>query len=832
MRKLPAITTGDHQRSLSLLVKNMNVEDLWKFETIGIEDPGERKSRKEKEVEVLKHFRDTVTTNSQGRYCVELPWKEDYGELRDLKRAAWRRHEVNQERLAKDDLLEEYRKVFTEWEKLETIEPVPTDHLHSTCCYLPHRAVVKMTSKTTKVRPVFDASARERNSASLIQCLYSGPNLIERIPDILSRFRWSRIGATADIEKAFLQIEVAERDRDFLRFYEPREGRIYRHRRVVFGVNSSPFLLGAVLLSHFDKSVEPGEQDTIARLKEAFYVDNCMVSVENEDELLRFKNQATEILSRACFHLRDWRHNQISGEPFEEKEISVLGLIWDLETDRLRWSFPVVDSHEGKETKRSILSVMQSIFDPLGVLCPMTMIPKKLLREMCHLGLDWDDPAPEKIVREFKAWKEQLILAERIEIPRWTEGTAGEAELHLFVDASQEAYAACVFLRVLTAEQPYPVHLRQAKSRIAPKGKCTIPRLELMACVIGARLLRNVLDGLKRDLPIFCWSDSTTALWWLQHEGPWSTFVQNRVEEVRRLTQVGRWRHISGNLNPADLPSRGATGLTLWKSRWWEGPRWLTEPHESTYQSEILQSSEEVDLERKRNKAVLVDLKENNSSQSHWLFSGSKDWTRLVRLVPLIRRAIRNLKGEKIRGELSQDEVKQGEIFLIREIQTKSKEDLKSLNPEKIRVDENGILRFQTPIIAREDSRDFLYPICLSGKHTLTRSLILHIHKEKCHAGTQMLMRIIRENYWVTSLRRLVKSVVRECVQCRRHDAKPIAVEQAPLPLDRVKDTAIFQVTGIDMAGPVILKGGEKAWIAIFTCAVYRAVHFELVSSK
>ncbi|GFT44610.1 DUF1758 domain-containing protein [Trichonephila clavipes] len=112
------------------------------------------------------------------------------------------------------------------------------------------RPVIKLDSATTKIRPVFDASAREKGKPSLNDCLYKGVNLIELIPDILDRFRIYPVGIAADIEKAFLMLSVAPKDRDYLRFFSPCNEKqlVYRHSRVVFGVSSSPYLLNASIM--------------------------------------------------------------------------------------------------------------------------------------------------------------------------------------------------------------------------------------------------------------------------------------------------------------------------------------------------------------------------------------------------------------------------------------------------------------------------------------------------------------------------------------------------------------------------------------------------------
>jgi len=135
---------------------------------------------------------------------------------------------------------------------------------------------------------VYDASCKTGRHPSLNQCLEKGPNLLELIPSILLRFREDRIGVVSDIRKAFQMIEVAEEDRDFLRFLwwetaECKSLKVYRHKRVVFGVNCSPYLLGAVINHHLD-GVKENDRAVAEKLRKAFYVDNCVTSVNSLED--------------------------------------------------------------------------------------------------------------------------------------------------------------------------------------------------------------------------------------------------------------------------------------------------------------------------------------------------------------------------------------------------------------------------------------------------------------------------------------------------------------------------------------------------------------------
>ncbi|GFV11234.1 uncharacterized protein TNCV_3723231 [Trichonephila clavipes] len=128
------------------------------------------------------------------------------------------RHKKRRKRVKDNKYLNEYQEVFREWENLNIIEKVPEWELNYKGHFLPHGPVIKMSSQTTKIRPVFDASSREKGSVSLNQCIFTGPNLLELIPNIIDKFRLYPIGLNADIEKAFLQLEIAPKDVIYVSF--------------------------------------------------------------------------------------------------------------------------------------------------------------------------------------------------------------------------------------------------------------------------------------------------------------------------------------------------------------------------------------------------------------------------------------------------------------------------------------------------------------------------------------------------------------------------------------------------------------------------------------
>lgn len=204
-------------RTFSMHSMKVPLNKLWELENLGISDPTQTE-RESAEIN-LNDFNDKMKILPDGRYEVELPWKYSSTNLPTNKELVWKRHEKMISKFGCGEYFADYQKVFKDWEKLNIIERVPDFELKKECHYLSHRPVIKAESLTTKIRPVFDASASEKGKPSLNECLFKGINLIELIPDILDRFRMYPIGISADIEKAFLMLSVAPKDRDFLRFF-------------------------------------------------------------------------------------------------------------------------------------------------------------------------------------------------------------------------------------------------------------------------------------------------------------------------------------------------------------------------------------------------------------------------------------------------------------------------------------------------------------------------------------------------------------------------------------------------------------------------------------
>lgn len=859
MGKVPCQSTSNLSVEVTSLLIN-DVSDLWKLETIGISDSAIQKSKEEREAEIRTNFQTCIDKTDDGRYEVPLLWKEGHLPLPNNRDLAMKRLETTTRKLHEQDLFNSYDDVLSEWKQLDIIEEVAPQESMVNGHYLPHRAVVKENS-TTRVRPVFDASARKGTEPSLNQCLESGPNLIELIPSVLLKFREGKFAVTADIEKAFLQISIRQEDRDSVRFFwwdkEDREKVIvFRHQRVVFGLRCSPFILAAVLDYHINETMRnPHYNNAIMlKLKQSMYVDNVVTSVGSESELKQFIREASDAMKLGKFNLRGWQSNHHSFDP--NVKVGVLGMFWDTASDTLTLNLEWMDNFVvGQVTKRIILSVAQKIFDPIGIASPVLLIPRLWLQKLWRNGILWDTETDAGTRTEFLTWYQHLSLLKNLKVPRWFFHVRDNSKvsIHTFCDASGLAYGAVVFIRIQNKHE-VKVCLLAAKARVAPIKAVTIPRLELIAAVVGARLCKSVRDGLTlKDTDFYFWTDSSTVLTWIQKQDNWTVFVNNRVKEIRSLTLSESWRHVPGYQNPADLVSRGCQADKLLASKWWEGPDWLKESprdwpsgealtNEKLILQELEESTEVVSCLVKE--SVVCDWchtpKETRNKQCKyhglsWYYRYFSSYDRIVRMIAWMRRFICNSRnpGSRKRGELSCEEIRLAEKVVIRLTQNESfiSENDRRLATLKVIKDEEGILRLKTKLVNRRDKEYFCAPMILPSSHPVVYRLVMGEHRKNSHVGVQTLINILREEFWILKARKTIRNILSKCVVCLRQVGRNLGAATASPPMDRIKDSAVFEVVGVDLAGPLYLKGATKAWICLFTCAVYRAVHLELLSS-
>ena len=529
---------------------------LCALDVLGVEDRAENDS-----LQVNEDFRENIVRQDDGRYEVSVPWIPGSTLVDSNEQASRRRLANTQRKLKQNTTVEaEYRKIVNDQLAADVIERAPTIPDGDRVFYMPHKPVVRENAATTKVRMVFDASAKPRYQANSINdCMYTGPPLQPLLWDVMVRARMSTHLLLGDIEKAFLQIGIKKEDRDAFRFLfdvNNKEEHL-RFTRVPFGAEASPFMLGATLQYHYDQ--QPSIfQDTVATLRENTYVDNLMKGGCDEEELERFKREATEILESAKFPVHKWESDIAT---LEDKDVSnptkFLGHVWNKREDTLE---VLVNKPESNKplTKITALKQLGSIYDPLGIISPVTVEGKRIYREVCEETKGWDSEASPQLQKQWLKWTSQL---RSVKIPRAVSREVKRVKavhLHVFADASKVACSA-VTIAVIEHETGTVKGLLTSKSRIS-KRNATIPRLELVSGHMAANMVKNLCQALHHwpIQSITVWMDSMVALYWICNPGKqWKVFVANRVNKIAEITaQTGiQWKYCPTEKNLADLGS-------------------------------------------------------------------------------------------------------------------------------------------------------------------------------------------------------------------------------------------------------------------------------------
>ena len=560
----------------------MDYEQLTSLDVLGLADRNENDQKT-----VYYEFEEQLSRDQAGWYEATLPWKGNHPPLPTYENGSKRRLEQLVRKLERNGQYFEYNKIIQDQLNQGVIEPAPATKTEKEF-YIPHKAVIRKQAETTKLRVVYDASAKERETLpSLNDCLHAGPPLQNLLWDVLVRSRFHPILLTGDLKQAFLQIRIRVEDRDSLRFHwkEPESDaiQIYRFTRALFGLTCSPFLLGGDIKHHLD-AWEERCPETVKQLREGLYVDDLITGGTTVQETQTQKEKTVAVFKDAAFMIHKWHSstpelepkNESLSEPgeltyaksqlggIEQPDGKLLGVPWDRKQDTISVTLSP-DSEPA--TKRIVLSKLARVYDPLGLASPTTLTGKLVYRSACDSKIPWDGTLPEPLQKKWKLWNETL---QSYTIPRSLapyHQPIQEITLHGFGDASSNGVCAVVYA-VVKQEDGVTQGLVCSKSRIA-KRNLTIPRLELISGHMTVNLATNVQQALtSHQATVHCWLDSTVALFWINNQGEYRQFVENRVQKIHQHDNV-RWHHVPTADNPADIGSRGGkiTGNKLWEKK-------------------------------------------------------------------------------------------------------------------------------------------------------------------------------------------------------------------------------------------------------------------------
>jgi hypothetical protein len=581
----------------------------------------------------LKLAEDTCQYH-QGHYQMGLPLRHPSAMFPDNYIQAKQRSDQLKKRFMKNPNFKDmYTAAMTETIEKGYAEQVPDSQKHrqdGRVWFIPHHGVYQPVKQ--KLRIVYDCAA-EFDDTSLNKELLQGPDLTNGLIGVLMRFRQFPIAVKADIEAMFYQVKVKPEDRDLMRFLwwpggdlrkEPEEFRMTVH---VFGAVSSPSCANFALLKTASDNEDNCGEEVVNAVKSNFYVDDFCVSVEKEDEARELSHGVKDLLAKGGFRLTKWVSNNrevLSSLPKEEwakpvKNLRIdedilprdrtLGVLWCMESDTFRFEINLKDR---EPTRRGILSITSSVYDPLGMVCAAIMPAKLLLQDLCRLKLKWDEKIPENYQKRWIQWLAGLPKLEDVSVSRCLKpsdfGNPVGIQLHHFSDASNIGYGVITYLRLVNESGDVHCSFVCAKSRVAPIKQISIPRMELTAATVAVRINNMLMKELTIPIDdVHFWTDSTTVIKYINNEtSRFRTFVANRLTEIRDSSQPSQWRYVKSEDNPGDECSRGLTvDKFIANQRWFGGPAFLWNPEDQWPSADLVleqyqNDPEEKDVEVKR----------------------------------------------------------------------------------------------------------------------------------------------------------------------------------------------------------------------------------------
>ncbi|XP_060799417.1 uncharacterized protein LOC132901020 [Neoarius graeffei] len=596
-----------------------------------------------------------------GHYSLKLPFRKASVHMPSNRKMAEQRLNSLKRKMARNDQFkQEYTAFITDFFDNNYAEEVPQGELQQPAgatWFLPHHGVYHPKKK--KLRVVFDCAASFQG-VSLNSELLPGPDLTNSLLGVIMRFRKEPIAVMADIKSMFHQVRVAKSDVDYLRFLwwpqgdtrqTPKEHRMLVH---IFGAVSSPSIATYALqrtATDYESCFSPQVAETI---RHNFYVDDCARSVAKESDAIQLVRDLTALCSKGGFLLTQWVSNSravLASIPQEHRAKDIksldldkdslpveraLGLQWSVDSDSFQFN---TNLNQKPHTRRGILSVVSSVFDPLGFLAPLILPAKQLLQELCQAGYGWDEPLPQGISKRWMEWTSSLELVKGFTVPRCLKpegfGVTRCVELHHFADASESGYGSVSYIRQVNRKHVVHVTFVLGKSRVLPLKKITVPRLELAAAALSVKVDRMLRRELHLDLePSVFWTDSQTVLKYIANDqARFKTYVANRVSFIRDNTELSQWRYVGSKDNPADDASRGLNARKFMEQkRWMHAPDFLWKTQECwpvvQAQGPLLQGDPEV---RKTTTVFTAMVKpETPTDQLIMYFS---DWTSLLKAV-------------------------------------------------------------------------------------------------------------------------------------------------------------------------------------------------------
>ena len=873
------------------------LDDLYK-DTVSVHQSDFQPIDTETNLKIIDYVLENTSRNENGNLVMPLTW--------NCKNAHMLSRNFN---LAKRILYSTYDKIASDKEKLLLYDEVFKEQLASgiiekienidsfieqnpNCAFLAHTAVYRMARDTTKCRVVMLSNLSEKFAnkfnVSHCQAILPGPCLNHKISTALMLLRFDPKFIIFDLKKAFLNIKLREQDSNrlcFLWFNNVEKGDMslvaYKSLSLSFGLRCSPtiLMLGLYKILMLDSKVNPHLNEMKRDVYNTIYVDNGSWSCADEEGLANSYKELSQIFAPYNFGLQQFCTNStalqdtidVESGTTTPEEVKLFGMVYNRINDTIKPAKLFLNPEA--DTKRKILQTLNSIYDLHSIYGPLLLRSKLFMQKLYQSQIGWDEKLGDKLVHEWRLIAKQVNSSPHIEISRNVGNRNGRFALICFSDASNEALGAVVYIKDLDTQK---VSFWCAKSRIVSQdlAKRSMPQLELIAIDYGVELLQDSYESLAGEsivrkvnvesLEIF--SDSLACVQWIgKYTNKFAkiqklaVIVQNKLKSIESRCRENKvvFRHIEGEINPADKLTRPCGYKTLMKSSYISGPKFLS----TAYQTNDLfkdcvivpnmdyRNVDEADFSCN---TVVGENTEVNPVGKTDVFSlipieKYSSFNRMVGILAKVLRFVNRLKS-KVNAKCNRNWSvfpKCTNIFLlsqsliVSQVQRETYPDVFSYYASNSKVlknipalvtqlnlfvDKNHVVRVNSKF-----GDGNMWPILLPKKSILTSLIVREIHENMGHRGIYTVLRELGKQFWVTNRFSVVNKVLSSCVLCRSLNAKPIALNQSPYRDFRLKPEEIpFRTVALDYIGPFTVKWEgqkRKVYLLIVTCLWSRAIN-------
>ena len=733
--------------------------------------------------------------------------------------------------------------------------------------YIPMVEALKEKVETSTPVRVCMNSSMKYNGTCLNDVMCKGPSALSDQYGLLVRFRCHRIGLVLDIKKFYNSILSVERDQHLRRvLWSPVVGEkpvTYLTTTVNFGDRPA----GCVVITALRKTAEMfGEINPVASkmLIEDTYVDDVITGVESKEEGLKIDKDIREIGEKGSFKFKP---AVMTGDDVNPQ--AVLGIEWcpngddlsikckvnvsvkkkgvrvgqDLDLDLLMIKLPDV------LTMREVYSIIMAQFDPLGLIGPITLQMKLVMRRLAGGGSDkasWDRLVPDDVNGDFKKVLMKLKEARELKFQRSIipGGCVGKPSLVIFCDGSQQAYCALVYVRWETTHG-VKVFFLTGKTRVGPLNQITVVRMELNASVLAARLCASVKKAVNFEFENeYFFTDSTATLGLIKADsGSLATYGGNRVGEIRSLTNFEDWYWVATDQQVADIGTRSSAVPKDLEAgtRYQDGPEWLKLPANEWPVKKVVGVLPREELSTAAKRVMCGKLLDPMVNTNNY-----EGFDKAVKVLARVMEVVEVFKGKrcKPRSLSKLREVANNHLFSWHQGLERSKldkGDYKELVAEEVNLPgfkddvKVVIMTGRTPEMLRVGyDRDFL--VLVSGKNPLAAKILRDSHL-RGHGGIAQTVDRSRHSVWITGITHLAKSVVKNCAECSLNKGKMCGQKMSALPPTRCLPSPPFSSVALDIFGPMSVKDfvkrrtSRKSWGLMIVCQATGAVAMEVMES-